>query len=1201
MSMIGSKKTSSKNATLLAALAACLFMIASADAATSKPPVVTTQTSLASNLMGITGNLAINKFGDVFEASTFEGVVYEYPSSGAVRIPVFTLGAAFSGKGLGGVAVDSNQNLYVTTIYVGAQTNTSSTPSDSAIYELPFINGSYPAPYTYSAAPAPTCLTAPTAVCAWGNFLQATGYYYQGWDFAMDGNGVGYLVTLFDNNSPTNNIYACNAACEARTQGATILVGGLPNAVLSIAADAVGDVFYADGSSSVYEVPAGMSSPINLASGFSTTIGVALDQAGNLFVTDANAVYEIPKTGTTYNVAAQAEIVPLGGGSARGYNGGGVGVDIHGNVYAATGFANLLKINVNNGIFATAATATGSSTLTFTTTFNQTVTGATAVPAGGQSADFAVSATTCGTGGNAGSSCTFTGTFTPGGVGRRKASIVVMDSLGGTANVAVAGTGQGAGLTIDPGTVTQVGIGFKAAAGVAVDGAGNLFVADTNANAVYEYPASSGAPVSIGTGLSAPVGVAVDGAGNVYISDTGSTATTKGRVVEVTIAGLQTTIATGLATPKGIFIDGYGTLYAADSTNKNIFALAATQFGQAGGAVYGTGLSAPSDVVVDASGNYFIADPAASQIVRISQEGVQTQIGSGLSSPTGVAIDASGSVIIADQGNKRIVRVPNEAGTLNPNDEVSIQTAVGNPYAVRVNANGNLVVSDSTANVLDTINRTAATVVFAGVNVGTTSAPQTVNLSSEGNVSLALNSPLYTPPSLPFTLGQSTPACTPSSTLTAGYGCLLSATFEPTSKTTSTATIPFSTSAQNAAATSLTLTGTGLQLATATVTLAQTSPASGSPAYGQTIVFTATISGSVANGGTPTGNAALVIDGSTQPTVQVVNGIATFTVTNLSGGSHTFVADYLGDPNYAAAHSPNLVLSVTQATSQITLAISADSVAPLSAASTSSVTFSSTLTPSIAGFFSGTVSFVSGGTVLATATPQLGPSGTYTAVTSTTIPVGTYSVVAVYSGNANYSTSFSSPAIALTIVSKPTIVVTPASTTITSSKTSTGSTVLTITSLAGFQGGVDFACTGLPANAVCKFNPSIVTLVANNGTPVTVPMLTTVLSIPIDQAPVVTPTGMSLWSGLALLLMLPYLRRLRGSWKMAGGALAAIGLLLVMSGGLSGCGSSGSFSTPTGTSVITVTATATPSIPSVAPTSSTNTVTSVFTLNLIVQ
>ena len=55
--------------------------------------------------------------------------------------------------------------------------------------------------------------------------------------------------------------------------------------------------------------------------------------------------------------------------------------------------------------------------------------------------------------------------------------------------------------------------------GVAVDGAGDVFIVDTGNHRVVEVPAGGGAQTTVGTGLSYPQGVAVDGAGDVFIVD----------------------------------------------------------------------------------------------------------------------------------------------------------------------------------------------------------------------------------------------------------------------------------------------------------------------------------------------------------------------------------------------------------------------------------------------------------------------------------------------------------------------------------------------------------------------------------------------------------------------------------------------------------------------------------------------------------
>ena len=70
--------------------------------------------------------------------------------------------------------------------------------------------------------------------------------------------------------------------------------------------------------------------------------------------------------------------------------------------------------------------------------------------------------------------------------------------------------------------VTTLGGGFRDPTGVAVDGGGNVYVADSGNNAVNEMPpgcASSSCVTTLGGGFSEPTGVAVDGSGNVYVAD----------------------------------------------------------------------------------------------------------------------------------------------------------------------------------------------------------------------------------------------------------------------------------------------------------------------------------------------------------------------------------------------------------------------------------------------------------------------------------------------------------------------------------------------------------------------------------------------------------------------------------------------------------------------------------------------------------
>ena len=110
------------------------------------------------------------------------------------------------------------------------------------------------------------------------------------------------------------------------------------------------------------------------------------------------------------------------------------------------------------------------------------------------------------------------------------------------------------------GVQTMLGSGFSGPTGVAVDGAGDVFIADFDNNRVVELPAGGGAQTTVGTGLYEPTGVAVDGAGDLFIADDGDS-----RVVEVPAGGgTQITVVTGLDLRPDVAVDGAGDVFIAD-------------------------------------------------------------------------------------------------------------------------------------------------------------------------------------------------------------------------------------------------------------------------------------------------------------------------------------------------------------------------------------------------------------------------------------------------------------------------------------------------------------------------------------------------------------------------------------------------------------------------------------------------------------
>jgi DNA-binding beta-propeller fold protein YncE len=201
----------------------------------------------------------------------------------------------------------------------------------------------------------------------------------------------------------------------------------------------------------------------------------------------------------------------------------------------------------------------------------------------------------------------------------------------------VAGIPQKPGVAVNGGSATLATLFVPT--GVATDGAGNLYIADSMNQQIRKVNAADGmivavagvagvtgnnnGPVSTAT-LNSPLGVAVNSAGTlVYIADEGNN-----RIVGVNSDGVFT-VVTGLDSPAGVVVAANGTLYIADTDNQRILSV----FGESTPTVAGNGSAG------------FSGDGGPATAAQLNM-------------PVGVAVDSTGRFLyIADLINNRIRKV----------------------------------------------------------------------------------------------------------------------------------------------------------------------------------------------------------------------------------------------------------------------------------------------------------------------------------------------------------------------------------------------------------------------------------------------------------------------------------------------------------------------------------------------------------------
>ena len=729
-----------------------------------------------------------------------------------------------------------------------------------------------------------------------------------------------------------------------------------------------------------------------------------------------------------------------------------------------------------------------------------------------------------GTGNAAGTVCTVPITFSPQYPGIRLGTLTLTNNNEVIGTAGLAGVGQGPEVAVTPGALTMaVGGGVYGVtatpqsiaaaalsvsnngAALAMDGAGNLYIADNINCLAYKVTAATNQIVAIAGNYNfvggavtpsttpepalgsntCPVAIAVDGAGNVYVADTNAensngypdvveqiSATTGqiwvmaggGSATPSTTAQAATNVA--LSAVNSLTTDTAGNVYISDFFNNLIEKV--TTAGQivvfAGGgstpvsatpqAATSAQLNGPTGMVMDGSGNFYLSDQNIGVVEKITSAGKiasfagggstepsttpQPALNAEISNPAGLAVDGAGDLYIADYSNQLVERV-NLAGQLvvvagggatipSSTPLASTSAQLGPIEGVEVDGAGNIYIADGQNigggdNMVEKVSTTGAPLNFPYTNVGSSSVPQSLNLVNIGNQSLTLSSVSATNDFPLQTGGTCTVTAHSGQTMATSTSCSLTYVFDPTAGGVldEAATLTDNNLNVSGATQALSFTGTGVggtNVATPTF-----SPGAGSYGPAQTVTISSSTSGATiyytTNGTTPTTSSTLYSSPITVSTSEIVEALAVKTGdTNSAIGSAAYAINgTVATPTFspgAGSYGPAQTVTISSSTSGATIYYTTNGTTPTTSSTqyTAPITVSSSETVEAlaekTGYTNsaiGSAAYVINGPV---ATPTFSPAaGSYGPAQTVTISSATSGATIYYTTNGTTPTTSS--------------------------------------------------------------------------------------------------------------------------------------------------------------------------------------------------
>jgi polygalacturonase/sugar lactone lactonase YvrE len=702
-----------------------------------------------------------------------------------------------------------------------------------------------------------------------------------------------------------------------------------------------------------------------------TIVKLAVTPQGNIFIGDSSKVvfYDLNTgyvrllfTGTANVTAGNFCAGTSGQKSLSAYsdgcvaadsvfsnsNGLGVAADAQGNLYLFDASSNTSGMLVRKVLAQGLASQTLGTLLiqNFQLHFDEAAAGSVSTPTATltTTSDMTAGTLSCGAQNHDNSfDCDVAVTATPSASGLRSATLTVslpFTPSGGAettsvGNIALDGTVLGSALAFDSatstnGTTTHIAPTMNpffsgiTPAGVALDGAGNVYAMDTHNGQFLEYLQGAGGVALAGTLPTSPSQIAVDQLGDVFAVGSGTPSITElavsgppastGEPSAYTNTTVSYTPISGTASPQAIAVDDAGNLFVADKQSTTadtaIYRVSLAPNAPAPQVTVATGFTDPLSLAVDIYGNVYVADKGAEAVYKLTPglvSGVPGYVQSTVAlsgvMPVAVAVDAAGDLYVQDANSLSVIEVPVSGAN------TTVLSGLVTPTGLAVDGVGDVYSADSSKTSITQVVRDGVSFSF-GSSISTTLAG---TLTDVGTESIAGSNTATDTTDFAVAGGSGDPCDFSASVLgaqAAGNACTLSATFTPQTGTgTVSDVLSYLPASSSIGSLTMTAIKTGVAPIATTTTIGGETPTN--PVYvasGPTVTFTVTVA---ATSGTASGTVDVTVDsGTATPYTLNGSGMAAVVLSGIAAGPHTISASYAAQSGFAGSNSTTTDFSV---------------------------------------------------------------------------------------------------------------------------------------------------------------------------------------------------------------------------------------------------------------------------------------------------